>query len=149
MPPVLRPFITHPLGHRVDDLIVAAREIRPRAYAPYSGFLVGAAVLTDDGRIHVGVNVECVDYVVTHAEESAFSAMRASGSLTPVMIVAVGAKGGFPSDAPVVSPCGNCRQKIYEWVRGQDRDIEIVVLDRSDGQIKLCSIREALPLSFG
>lgn len=87
-------------------------------------------------------------YDVTHAEESAFSAMCASGSVAPVMIVAVGSVGPDRL-APVIPPCGKCRQKIFEWIRGSDRDIDVIVTDPDDGTLMLCSIRELLPLSFG
>ena len=149
MPPLLRPLDDTPYAVDVPRLIEAARTVRGCAWARYSRFKVGAAILTYRGQeIFSGVNVEGVDYDVTHAEESAFSAYVASGTIVaPVMIVAV---GGHELDAgKVISPCGKCRQKIIEWVLRRDQsDIDVIVADR-DGQLKLCSIRELLPLSFG
>lgn len=151
MPPILRQLSDSRYPESIQELIGEARSARSRAYARYSGFLVGAAVLTDNGRMFAGVNVEGVDYDVTHAEESALSAMRFGTSALPSLVVAVGAKldAVRPQDAPVVEPCGKCRQKIYEWIRGTDRDIDVIITDPADGQLKLCSIRELLPLSFG
>lgn len=155
MPALLRPLSVTAFADQARQLIEAAREVRMRAYAPYSGYLVGAAVLTagPGAKIYVGVNVEAVDFDVTHAEESAFSAMQAAGVGTwlPDMIVAVGAPKNIGRyDAPIVTPCGKCRQKIYEWVRNtRDRDIDVIVADPATGQPMLCSIRELLPLSFG
>lgn len=152
MPPILRDLADSRYHDRLLELIEEARAARKRAYARYSGFLVGAAVLADNGRIFAGVNVEGVDYDVTHAEESAISAMRFGTSARPVAIVAVGAKSDAvrPMDAPVVSPCGKCRQKIYEWILGApDADIDVIVADPMSGLPRVCSIREILPLSFG
>ncbi len=122
-----------------------------RAYERYSGFAVGAAVMTRNGRIFTGVNVEGVDYDVTHAEESAISAMRLATSEPPSMIVAVGGKADVrPEDAPIIPPCGKCRQKIYEWIIGDPQaDIDVIVRNPETGEIVFCSIRELLPLSFG
>lgn len=149
MPPVLRPLTDSPLAAMTGPLIVAAREARMYAYARYSNFHVGAAVLIN-GKIFVGSNIEGVDYDVTHAEESAISAMRAAGYGDMEMIVAVGEMSNVPShQAKIIPPCGKCRQKIYEWIRESVRDIDVIVTDPADGQLKLCSIRELLPLSFG
>jgi len=152
MPPILRSLTDSPYAADVERLIEAARTVRPRAWAKYSGFNVGAAILTYRSQeIFAGANVEGVDYDVTHAEESAFSAYVASGTImAPVMIVAVGAPADFQGPAPIIPPCGKCRQKIYEWVRKRDQsDIDVIVRDPLSGEPRLCSIRELLPLSFG
>ncbi len=155
MPPILRSLDDSPYAADVSRLIEAAHAVRDRAWAKYSNFKVGAAVLTYGVReVFVGTNVEAADYDGTHAEESAFSSYVASGSIAaPVMIVAVGAFVDAEGTAPIVSPCGKCRQKIYEWILRKgataQTDLDVVVLDPADGQPKLCSIRELLPLSFG
>ena len=152
MPPVLRPESDSPFATHIPTLIHAARSIRVRAYAPYSNFQVGSAILLADGSISSGVNVEAADFDGTHAEESAISGFFAEPRKrlqAPVMIVAVGARKGSRKDrAPIVSPCGKCRQKIYELVMGKQRDIDVLLTRPDSGQLTLCSIRELLPLSF-
>ena len=92
------------------DLVETARRIRERAYAPYSGFKVGAAIRAASGRIYEGVNVENAAYPEgTCAEAGAIAAMIAGGdtSLAEVAVIA---------DSPrPVSPCGGCRQKLAEF----------------------------------
>ena len=92
-----------------DALRAAAREVKDRAYAPYSGFPVGAAGLVDDGRVVVGCNVENAAYGVgLCAECGMVSALHAGGGGRLVAVVAVGPAG----DA--VMPCGRCRQLLWE-----------------------------------
>jgi cytidine deaminase len=90
-------------------LRAAARKVKDRAYAPYSGFRVGAAGLVDDGRVVVGCNVENAAYgVALCAECGMVSALHAGGGGRLVAVVAVGPTG----DA--VMPCGRCRQLLWE-----------------------------------
>lgn len=94
----------------MDDLMQAARAVRGRAYVPYSGFQVGAAILGAGGAIHVGCNVENAAYPEgTCAEAGAIAAMVAAGetAIAAVLVIA-------DSPAPV-SPCGGCRQKLAEF----------------------------------
>ena len=98
-------------GREVDweGLRAAARQVKDRAYAPYSGFRVGAAGLVDDGRVVVGCNVENAAYgVALCAECGMVSALHAGGGGHLVAVVAVGPAG----DA--VMPCGRCRQLLWE-----------------------------------
>lgn len=93
-----------------DDLLSAALEVREKAYAPYSNFLVGAALLTEAGEVHIGCNVENAAYPEgTCAEAGAIAAMVASGEtrFTKVVVVADAER--------LVSPCGGCRQKLLEF----------------------------------
>jgi cytidine deaminase len=93
-----------------EALIAAARAVREKAYAPYSNFAVGAAVLDEHGRIHAGCNVENAAYPQGWcAEASALAVMVAAGGrvLRGVVVCAV-------SSGPV-SPCGGCRQKLREF----------------------------------
>lgn len=96
-----------------DRLRAAATEVRSRAYAPYSRFHVGAAGLTDDGRLLTGCNVENAAYgVVLCAECGVVSSLHATGGGRLVAIACVGAPA--ERDARVVLPCGRCRQLIAE-----------------------------------
>jgi cytidine deaminase len=94
-----------------ESLIQAAREARERAYAPYSGFKVGAAALTKDGRVFGGCNVENASYGLCNCAErtALFAAVAAGcrpGDFTHLAVVA---------DTPgPVSPCGACRQVMLE-----------------------------------
>ena len=94
-------------------LLNAARDVRERAYAPYSKFKVGAAVRGASGQIYAGCNVENVAYPEgTCAEAGAIALMVASGE-TELVEVAVIADSPSP-----VPPCGGCRQKLAEFGRG-------------------------------
>jgi cytidine deaminase len=113
----------------------AAREVKDRAYAPYSGFRVGAAGLVDDGRVVVGCNVENAAYgVALCAECGMVSALHASGGGRLVAVVAVG-----PSGDPVM-PCGRCRQLL--WENGGPA----MLLETARGALPMT---EVLPDAFG
>lgn len=95
--------------HR-EALIAAARAARDKAYAPYSGFAVGAAVLDEHGRIHAGANVENAAYPQGWCAETSALAALVSGGSRRVLAVAVCAVAEDP-----VTPCGGCRQKLREF----------------------------------
>lgn len=92
-------------------LVDRARTLRRRAYAPYSGFHVGAVVLTVSGATFEGVNVENVSYrLTTCAEQAALAGMCAAGGREEVAVVVVAGDGDQPC-----TPCGACRQTIAEF----------------------------------
>ena len=122
------------------DLFAAAEAIRARAYAPYSKFSVGAAILADDGRIYSGCNIENAAYPVGNcAEASAIAAMIAGGGKRITRIYVTG-----PGKAPV-TPCGACRQRIREFA---DLDVEIIS-HGIDGTPLVQTLDQLLPHSFG
>ncbi len=93
-----------------DSLVEAAWQARDRAYAPYSNFHVGAALLAADGRIFAGCNVENISYGLTNcAERVAIGAAIAAGT-REFLAIAVVADTGVP-----ISPCGACRQVLAEF----------------------------------
>jgi len=122
------------------DLFVAAEAVRAKAYAPYSRFSVGAAILADDGKIYVGCNIENAAYPVGNcAEPSAIAAMIAGGGKRIKRIYVTG-----PGQAPV-TPCGGCRQRIREFA---DQDV-VVISHGVDGTPLAQTIAQLLPYSFG
>ena len=121
-------------------LFEAAEAVRTRAYAPYSNFQVGAAILADDGKIYAGCNVENAAYPVGNcAEPSAIAAMLAGGGKRIRRIYVTG-----PGTMPV-TPCGGCRQRIRELA---DLDVE-VISHGVDGQALVQTLGQLLPHSFG
>lgn len=93
----------------IDSLFSAARAVRERAYAPYSGFQVGAALLSRGGHIFLGCNVENAAYPSgTCAEQAAIAAMVAAGE-TEILAIAIVGSAGEPC-----FPCGACRQRLRE-----------------------------------
>lgn len=120
------------------DLLAAAREARTNAYAPYSRFHVGAAIRTAGGRTFAGANVENASYGLSRcAEQSAVQAMATAGERRVTEVVVV-------SDAtPAASPCGACRQVLFEF--GRDAPVWLV---SGDGSTRLTSVRGLLPDAF-
>lgn len=120
-------------------LLEAAQEARTRAYAPYSGFAVGAVLLTDDGRMFVGCNVENASYGLTNcAERTALFSMVAAG-VKGVAALAVVADTREP-----VTPCGACRQVMAEFCRSGVP----VLLANLAGNTQLLTVGELLPYTF-
>ena len=102
------------------ELYEKAVAISQRAYAPYSNYLVGAVVLTKDGKLFEGVNVENAAYPLTQCSERTAIGAAASAGYRPGDIEAVGISA---------SPCGGCRQWLHEW------RIPEVSFRRADGTI--------------
>ena len=122
------------------SLFTAAEAIRAKAYAPYSNFHVGAAILADDGNIYSGCNIENAAYPQGNcAETSAIAAMIAGGAKRIKRIYVTG-----PGTAPV-TPCGGCRQRIREFA---DLDVE-VISHGVDGAPLVQTLEQLLPHSFG
>ena len=114
------------------ELISIAEEARLRAYAPYSGFAVGAALLGADGRVFVGCNVENASYSATLcAERVAFGAAIAAGCRDFEKIAIVGENTGKPIDR-FCMPCGVCRQVMSEFCKP---DFEILAWNGTETRI--------------
>ena len=124
-----------------SDLISAAVEAREHAYARYSGFSVGAAIIDEHGRMHVGCNVENAAYPLgSCAEAGAIAAMVQEGGKRIVTIAVAGGKGVLGS----CTPCGGCRQRIAEFA---DENTVILAID-DGGEWREFSMAELLPASF-
>ena len=97
-------------------LIRAAFAAREYAYTPYSNFKVGAALLAKNGSVYTGCNIECATFTPTNcAERTALFKAVSEGVHEFAAVAVVGAKDGAPDDALITSPCGVCRQMLYEF----------------------------------
>lgn len=121
-------------------LLDAARGARAHAYAPYSGFRVGAALLAADGRVFTGCNVENASYGLTNcAERVAIGKAVSEGARAYRAIAVVG-----PDDDAPCAPCGACRQVLFEF----GGDWELLSPDGAGG-VRTLSIGSLLPGAFG
>lgn len=121
-----------------NDLIESARKAWENAYAPYSNFKVGSAVLTESGDIFAGCNVESASYgLAICAERNAIAAAVAQGN-TRIEHIAV-----FADTDTLTSPCGACRQVIWEF----GGDIP-VTLSNADGKTETLQMKDLLPMAF-
>ena len=113
-----------------DQLLAQADAAAANAYAPYSNYRVGAAVLTRDGRVIAGANVENAAYPLGVCAERSAIAKAASEGLRP---------GDVEAIAITASPCGGCRQWLHEW------RLERVHFRRADGTVATYAADELLP----
>ena len=126
-----------------QELMQVAVEARKSAYAPYSGFFVGAALLTRNGKLYTGCNIENASYTPTNcAERTAFFKAVSEGEREFEAIAIVGGKGEMPSD--FCAPCGVCRQVMAEFCDGDFR-----ILLGTPEKFEVHSLRSLFPLSFG
>ena len=122
------------------SLLLAARAARERAYAPYSHFAVGAALLDEQGRVHAGCNVENAAYPQGQcAEASAIAHLVLAGGSRIVAAVVVGV-----ADDPV-TPCGGCRQRLREFASD---DAPVWAADLQTVRARY-TVGQLLPVSFG
>ena len=127
------------------ELIRQALEAREMAYAPYSGFKVGAALLTKEGRVYKGCNIENAGYTPTNcAERTAFFKAVSEGEREFSAIAIVGGKGDLPTD--YAYPCGVCRQVMMEFCDPEEFQI---ILATGKEQYEIFTLKELLPLGFG
>lgn len=121
----------------VQQLIRAARQAQERAYAPYSKFHVGAALLSADGTIYQGCNVENASYGLSIcAERNALFHAVTSGCQAFTALAITGSGPGL------ITPCGACRQVLAEF------HVPTVILTKADNTYKIVSLQELLPYAF-
>ena len=124
-----------------DRLVAAAIAAMGQAYAPYSNFPVGAAILDETGVIHSGANVENAAYPVGNcAEASAIAAMLMAGQGRIAAIAVAGGDGDM-----LCTPCGACRQRIREFAAPDTP----VLISGPDGLQRRFTLEQLLPESFG
>ena len=124
-----------------EQLVLKAREARKLSYSPYSNFAVGAAVLTKDGKVFVGANVENSSYPLCMCAErnALYNAMMNGYKKEDLVALALSAD----TDEPC-SPCGACRQVISELF---PKDAPII-MSNLEGKEKVATIEELLPFAF-
>lgn len=128
-----------------QELIRAAFAAREKAYTPYSHFKVGAALLAKDGRVFTGCNIESATFTPTNcAERTALFKAVSEGVTEFSMIAVVGSKEG-ERNTLVTSPCGVCRQALYEFCGPE----LTVLMAKSETDYLQMTLGELLPLGFG
>ena len=136
-----------------EELIAAARAAALKAYAPYSRFSVGCAIESVDGEIVTGANMENACYRLgLCAEQSALTAAQHAFGLDKVARVAVA--GGDGSGAELkgeatVTPCGGCRQALFEAAQLGSRDIEIICSNGTGSAAERHQVSTLIPHGFG
>ena len=119
------------LSRRDRELLQKARSMVQRAYAPYSRFGVGAAVRTTSGAIYSGANMENAAYAVTLcAETSALQQSLAAGDFKIESIAVIGGPLDGTGGREIVTPCGRCRQLIFEASQLSGKDVQRALVQR-------------------
>lgn len=137
------------LPNAVSDLMKTAVDARKRAYAPYSQFLVGAALLLDNGEIITGNNQENASYPSGLCAER--TAIFYAGSKYPdakIKMMALTAGSVHQETLTPIPPCGACRQSISEYEVKQEAPIEIYFMGTSGKVVQSASLANLLPLGF-
>ena len=128
------------------ELVRLAFEAREHAYAPYSGFMVGAALLCQDGTVYQGCNIENAAYGVAQCAERTALFHAVYEGKRDFRALAVVGKHRTAQSFDYCTPCGICRQALREFCSPQDFRI---LLARSEDDIKVCTLEELLPMGFG
>ena len=123
------------------ELVGLACAARQRAYAPYSGFCVGAAVRAVDGSVHVGVNVENVSFGLSVCAERHAVAAAVAANVCDLAAIAICGGGEEPTP-----PCGACRQVLHEFAP----DLRVVMAGAAgvDGPVEVANLVDLLPGAF-
>ncbi|MBT3836549.1 cytidine deaminase [Candidatus Woesearchaeota archaeon] len=137
------------LSETQRKLLDAAEKAMKTAYNPYSHFLVGAALLSENGKTFTGSNVENAGYSSTIcAERSAIVSANAKG-VRVFDKVAIIARGDTFDTKDITSPCGVCRQMLFELAQISGKDLEVIMSSTKKDKIVIATIKELLPLGFG
>ena len=133
-----------------NSLYEAAKSARENAYAPYSNFLVGCAVLLENGEIYSGNNQENAAFPSgLCAERTAIYWVAANFPNEKIKkIFVVGGPREFSEKNPPIPPCGNCRQSLMEYESKQNENIEIYFANLFEEVYKVSSVKDLLPFYF-
>lgn len=129
-------------------LLDSAEQVMHNSYSPYHKFMVGAALLTEDGKIISGTNVENAAGTSICAERSAILAANAQGVRDLTAIAVIGKGHEFDSEE-VIAPCGFCRQVIYEAAQVARHNIVVIMSNSRKTKIVISTIDDLLPMAFG
>jgi cytidine deaminase len=121
-----------------QQLIDTAINIAPKAYAPYSHFHVGAALLADNDQVYTGVNVENQSYGLTICAERSAVVKMVTDGCTGIKAIAVSTTSG-------ASPCGACRQVLQEFISKDLKDFPVYIHNSTSGQVISTSMNTILP----
>jgi cytidine deaminase len=129
----------------IQELILTAIAQTKYAYVPYSGFRVGAALLTKDGKVYTGCNIENAAYTPSNcAERTAFFKAVSEGERAFDAICIVGGQDGVLTE--LTPPCGVCRQVMMEWC---DPEQFQIILATDTEHYQIYTLKELLPMGFG
>lgn len=134
------------MNYNNEFLIAEAQKAREYAYAPYSNFLVGAVLVTTDGKLYHGCNIENASYPATNcAERTAFFKAISDGEINFSKIAIVGALKGEEANL-FTTPCGICRQVMMEFC---DPETFIIIMPDGNGGIVEILLKDLMPFAFG
>jgi cytidine deaminase len=142
-------MVENDLNQEYKNLISNAKDALSNAYAPYSGFHVGTALLLENGTVVTGANQENAAYPLCMCAERVALYTKATlhRTVTIKKMVVVAKKANAPGVVPA-TPCGACRQVILEFEARQSQPIEILMLVEADNWIVLPSAQALLPYGF-
>jgi cytidine deaminase len=130
----------------------AAVQVSENSYSPYSRFCVGAARVHPDGTLTVGTNWENCTYQATCAERCAIVTANAQGKRAAVAVAVYGKVKDAPFNAnelDLVSPCGLCRQQLYEVAQLSGQDLDVIMVAKGQKFAAVVRLSELLPRAFG
>lgn len=129
---------------KYEELIKTAEQAREHSYCPYSGFAVGAALLSEDGQVFTGCNIENAAYGPSCcAERTAFFKAVSEGAAKFQAVAVIGGKKGKMGQ--FCAPCGVCRQVMAEFCNTETFDVVL----GTESKIQVYKLKELLPMSFG
>ncbi len=124
-------------------LVQSAEDASHKSYNPYSGIAVGAAILTDSNKIIKGANIENASFRLSVcAEESALAQANVLGENNFIAIAVIS------SLSEVITPCGACRQMLFEFSQRSKNDFDVIMSNKNKTKIIIAKISELLPLAF-
>ena len=136
------------LSESYKNLMGQSIAAQQNAYAPYSNFKVGAAILLEDGTIFTGNNQENAAYPQVCAERVAIFACSAQYPNIKIKVIAICANSEKIDINTVLAPCGSCRQSMYEYESKQNSQIKVLLKGVDNEVVEFLSVADLLPLVF-
>lgn len=137
------------LSEEYKKLLYEAEKAMARAYNPYSGFSVGAALLTKEGEIITGANVENAAYGSSICAERAAILRANAEGFRVFQAIAVIAKGKDFDTTEITAPCGECRQVLNEFAQISERDFDIILSTTRKDKVAILELSQLLSFAFG